>query len=658
MPSRDEAELHLDRFEGTNLLLDSTLLGPAYLRRSENWIPGETFRLEKRPGATQHPAGEILTASAVKALFAASRGTSRYLYAVATFAGTDTLVVSTNDGAWATVTSGTFTTASTTYGIEQLGDIVYVSNGTDVPKKIDLSSSATTATNLTAITSFTDGSAAPTPTTDAGATLLTGTYAYCWAIFDHTSGVYVERGQTREITLRQTTDQSLSFPIPTGFASNGGALSSRYRGHLFVAPVNFPVEFAHDQTPEGIQATATILRQLVIDGPVVPLRNAVRRGASLRSYFGRLILAGDTTNTTSVWATATLSPGLEQTLFNAGEFFPANGRLPRTPNPVTAIGVAATGERGRELAGPLVVCTLSRTFLYTGDVLDDPGAAFIQVAARAGCIGFRACTETPYGFFYIGTETVWCVPTGGGTPIDVGWPIRPAIKAIPVAQREKVLMAYHKGFLKCWIVPSGGTTANTQWWLDLRRGLSQIPAWFGPHSGAAVTAVAVSQVEPDEPDRAWHAVSGGGVVEMIHQPNRWTEYAGTIPILSVLQTAELTAGRTFDRKLWSRVRLLGFVETATSLSARVVMDGGFSTTLDALTFTVNAATVWDATWDADWGQMQYAEAESVFPAARPRARSLTLQLSHGDARALGLRDIEFRYHPIVRPTRSTTAQES
>lgn len=660
MPAPQDRELLLSRFLGTNLLVDSTTLGPEYLRRTQNWIPGESLRLEKRPGTTTHPGGTLgAGVTRIHALFATSRGSTRYLYAVVANAGTDTLLLSTNDGAWAAVTSGTFTSDSETYAFEQLHGIVYVSNGIDVPKKIDLATDPTTAINLAPVAAFTDGSAAASVTADVGASLLTGTYAYRWGIFDHTDGVWLEIGQTREITLRVTGDQSISFPIPTGFATNAGALSSRYRAHLFVSPVNWPIELAYDQTPEGIQATATVLRQIVIGGQPVPLRNAVRRGQALRAYFGRLLLAVDTTNPDSVWATHVLAPGREQALFNEGEFFAEDGRLPRTPNDVTGIAVASTGERGSAaLQGPLVVTTLSRTFLWSGDIQDDPNASFVQVAARAGCIGAKAMTETPFGVFFLGTETVWCIPAGGGLPIDVGWPIRPAIKDIPPGSRSRCLVAYHKGFLKCWIVPTGSTTAIHQWWLDLRQGITPIPSWWGPHIGVAVSAVAVSQVETAEPDRAWHAVEGTNRVELIHQANKWTENNGASTIVSVGRTGELHHGRPFERKLWKYLRAMGRVDTDTSMVVSAIIDSANVAALDALAFDAGEATIWDATWDATWGQSQFVEAESKFEGERPRGRAIELQFTHGEARALAIREIELTYEPVPRKTRSTTQQGS
>lgn len=374
MPSRDESSILLSQFLGTNLLIDETKLGPAYLRRTQNWIPGEAFRLEKRPGTTTHPGG-LLPAGVTRihALFATAYSTNRYLYAVAANAGVDTLYVSTNDGAWAAVTSGTFTSDAETYGFEQLHDAVYVSNGIDVPKKIDLATAPTTAVDLAAVASFTDGSAAASLVADVGASILSGTYAYAWGIFDHTAGLWVERGQTRTITKRSVADEAIRFPIVTGFASNGGVLSSQYRAHLFVAPVSLPIEFAKDQTPEGLQSGNTDLRQIILDGLPLPLRGAVRRGTALRAYYGRLVLGGDTTSPRAVWCTQTLDPGLEQAIFNAGLFFPHNGRLPRTPANVTGVAVASPGERASAaLDGPLVVTTLSRTFLNHGDFLDDP----------------------------------------------------------------------------------------------------------------------------------------------------------------------------------------------------------------------------------------------------------------------------------------------
>jgi hypothetical protein len=674
MPDRGEQEFVLSRFDGTNLLIDSAYLGPTYLRRSQNWFPGDSYRLEKRPGTAPYNAGALPgTVTRVHALFAPSYPDTHYLFCVAANAGTDTIYYSIDDAAWVAVTGGTFPSDSETYGMEQLNEFLYVANGIDPPIRIALNLPGT-GTTLVQLVDFGDTNGGPAPPSvyvtvaDTGSSIISGTYAFAWCIYDHNTGTYKERGvhvasadpslnlAPLEITVSGTGDRAIVFPIPVDQATNGGVLSARYRAHLFVAPVNYPIEFAHDQTPAGLYGVAAYtMRQLTTDGPPIPLHNSVRTGQALRAYLGRLILGVDTTRRQSVWCSQTIAPGLEQIYYDSGQFFPHNGRLPRPSTDVTAIGLAAVGERGRELQGPLVVTTLSQTYLFSGDFLDDPNASFVQVSARAGCIGSKACTETPFGFFYIGTETVWSILSGGGVPVDVGWPIRPAIKDIPSGSRARCLAIYHKGFLKLSIVPAGGTTATQGWWLDLRQGLGTVPSWWGPHAQVAPSCMATSQTHDNEPDRGWHAVEGTGNIELIHQPNTYTENAKITDIIAILQTGELNAGRPFDRKLWKRIRVVGLVAQDAEIEVSATIDSGVAIAYDPITLTGDtSAAQWNiASWNiSHWGSSVYSEGETITPATRARGRTCAIRLHHRPPKAVALREIEIRYETVVRPTRT------
>lgn len=678
MPSEIERIISLRRFDGTNVLLDSAYLGPTYLRSSQNWIPSDTFRLTKAPGTTAYTGGNIANCARVQALLRvyATDGSHRYLYAVVTptGGGVDQLWVSTDDGAWARVQSsggGNFAFASTNaqYSMDAMNGVLYVGNGhynASVADPIVSVPFGGTATALSPVTSYTDSEAAASVTSDTGAQILTGTYSYVWCIFDHTSAVWKERGTTQTITNANAGDQALSFPVPTGFATNGGALSSRYRAHLFVSPVNYPVEFSHDQTPDGIQAGTTVLRAITADGQALPVGSSLSRtGRIFRWHRGRLWIAGDEGANTATWATSPLVPGLEQAIFNAGLFFPVNARLPRTPDTITGLGVCMTAENA-DPSAPLAVTTLSKTFLFYGDILDDPAAAFVQVSQKAGCIAPETMCETPFGLFYVGLRSVYHIPLGGGAPEDVGWPIRPSIEAIPVASRKNCRALFHKNFLKIAIVPPGGTTATVQWWLDLRRGLTTIPSWWGPHLRVAPSAWTVCDADPDEPDRAIHAVEGSGTIEFIHQLNTYTENAGAATIRTALTTGELDDGQPFEAKIWKRVRATGFPGATTTVGVTLSVDGGADQPCDSMVFTGtgNPGSTWNSgKWNtATWGTSATykTEGESIFgdPAAtgKPiRGDAAVVTLAHDDTVSLALRDIELRYRPIPRPTRVLAA---
>jgi hypothetical protein len=192
-----EQEIVLRKFDGVNLLVDQAYLGPSYLRRASNWIPGETFRLTKAPGNSAYGGGNLPTFSRVLRMVRVYSGANRYLYVVGQVAaGTgDEMWVSTVEGAWAQVQlSGggnlVFTQVGGVYDIEELNGTLYIGNGVDAIYSLPIGS---TATALSPIDAFTDGSSAPSKTSDPGAQWLTGTYAFAWAIFDNQVGVWRRR---------------------------------------------------------------------------------------------------------------------------------------------------------------------------------------------------------------------------------------------------------------------------------------------------------------------------------------------------------------------------------------------------------------------------------------------------------------------------------
>jgi len=665
MPSPNEKEIVLRKFDGVVLLVDLAFLGPSYLRSSQNWIPGETYRLTKAPGNTAYPGGNIAGQDRVLKLIRAYSGANRYLYAVTdpTAVGGDQLWVSINDAAWVRVAlsgggDADFAGSSQVYDMEVLNGILYVGNGVDPIFSIPVGG---TATALTTIASFTDGSAAPTPQTqtlnfapeDTHEEIIPGTYSYTWAIFNHTTDRWIERGQTREFTLNDNTNNALQFPAPTGMAN---ALSATIRAHLFVAPINLPIEFGHDQNPEGVGTTGAMaplnLRTITTDGHPLPLRGVARTGRIMRGHLSRLWISGDQAATTAVWATYTLVPGLEQDIFNAGVFFPVNARLPRTFADVTAIGLASTGsDTGPEV--PMVVCSLSDTYLFYGDILDDPNATWRQVSQTIGCVSADTFVETPMGSIFLGLESVYMIPPGGGPPQDIGWPIRPAVTAIPSNQRTRCTALYHKGFYKLAIVPAGQATAVQQWWLDLRQGIGNVPSWWGPHVRTAVSTWCTADQDSAESDRGFMAVEGTGIIEMIHQPNTFTENVGTSTLISILTTGDLDDGRPFDRKMFCRVRVTGFPGDATSLQVQLSVDGLIPTPMDAMTLVAPGGAIWNVDqWNVgQWAQAGATEGESVCPSNRPRGRAASVQLIHSQSVALALRDFELRYLPVPRPVR-------
>ena len=633
------------RFAGVNRQVEPVFLGPQFLRASTNWIPDTTYLLTKRPGTSSF-AASVTGTSQWTGLLRVYSGANRYLYGYRQTGAGDDLYVSTNDAAPAAVTSGTMTSTDKVGRLCQYGGYVYAGNGVDALKRITIGGSAT---NIQSVAAFTDSSAAPTVTSDTGASILTGTYSYCWAIYDHTNKLWVERGQARTVTNRSSGDACLSFPIVAGMAS---ALGAQYKAHLFLAPVNYPIAFAHDHTPEGLTSGTTILRQLIADGTPVPLSGVDRTGNILVVHRNRLWVSGDVANPRRIYATSVLIPGAEQAIFDLGDFFPANAII-SLPDDVTGMGVCAT-VNGDDPRSPMALFTKTSTYLWYGDILDDPSAERVQVSSRIGCIGADAVAQTPFGLCFIGLESVYRIPPGGGVPEDIGWPIAPAIKEIPTGSLSKCRLIFHKGFLKAYLVPSGASTPTVEYWCDLRMGLGNPPSWWGPHTGVAPTALATGLQDSAEFDRAWAALpSATGRIVLLHQSSSYADNGTTV--ISTLRTGGIDNGAPFASKTYALVRAIGKADTTTQAQVTLTTDGGQVWQMDQpLVFNGASGDVWDtAVFDADtWAGTYFEEVQTEASALRPRGLAVEVEVTHPAAVRVDLRDFDILIAPVGRPKRA------
>ena len=653
MPSDIERSLSLRRFSGVNRLIDSAFLRGDELFQSDNWVPDKSFLLRKRFGTVTHLTPASVT-SAAKALLRVYRNTSsqRLLYIVASVSGTDTLLVSTNDGAFASVTAGTFTTPSTRYGITIFNRRLYVSNDTDSIKVVDIETDPTTATALDDLVAFTDTSTPALTVATGQKELVAGTHAYTWGVYDTATRVWSRRSQSRTVQVDQQ-QRVLTFTAPAG---GDYTLSGTERFHLFVAPVNLPHEFGHDQTPAGLANAATfVLNEVSTNGVPTPTPNAVKRkGRILVVHRSRLWITGDVSDPRQVATTNVLVPGLESALFNQGEFFPLGAEL-NMPDSVTGLGVVTTGGTSENPASPIAIFTRTKSYLFFGDIVDDPTAVLIELSNYIGCISHRSIRPTPLGLMWCGERSVYLLQPNTTEIVDVGWPITPDIEEIPPSRRSSVTALYHKGFYKLAYTPVGGSQNTRQFWLDLRRGLLDVPSWWGPHTHLPIldmTNAERDQPSPVEIDRAFGVrenVSTGEIVRL-DQSNTFTDVGGTT-IVSILKTPNLDFGEPFLRKLFARTRVIGLPQSATeTVTLEVMTDEGDAVTASPLIFAGVAGEPWDtAVWDtSSWADVRAVEGESIYSDDRPRGRTIQVTMTHAAARGLKLRDFEERFRPIER----------
>jgi hypothetical protein len=647
MPGGPERELPIPvrRFTGTMLAIDPAFVPLGFLAHCENWIPDPTFVLTKRRGSQSWQT--LLAAGRCDPLvYTSGSDGHRYLYLIAG----NTLYVSVDDAAFVGVANGGFATPSPRYGAAAVGDFLYVGNDSDPLKQVPLGGAATDLVQL----GVADDTGQSTSWVDDGnSRLVAGTYTYRWGLYNHTTQRWTKLGPVHVTTTGATSRQRLVFTAPTVAPAAGE------RWHLFVTGVDQEIEGAHDQAPDGLPTSSGAGAQFAlwddptIDTTAVPLPSTVtRRGSHLVGHRGCLWGAGGIGEVCQrVWTTSTLVPGVEQAMFDQGTFFPAAALTPDLGDPVTGLMPAAYTS-GANPQAPIALFTAMATWLFFGDLVNDPSSSLVQVSREVGCPSDRTIAATPLGIVFTGKRSVYLLSPDRAEPKDIGWPIEPAVRGVPTALRPRCWAIYHRGFYKLALVPPGGTEPNQQWWLDLRRGLGDPPSWWGPHTTPPYTTGTRGSNHPDEDDRAW-AVQGdpGRILLLDHAESYVEDGSPPVPIVSRATTAYLDGNAPLTPKLAKRARIVARAEGPTALGITVAGDEAVSAS-STLSLPVSVGGRWDVSdWNvSDWVVFALALLEFECPVPEIRARAFQATISHTDPVRVDLRDFELRVQPSFRET--------
>jgi len=696
-----EQAFRLRKFQGTNTEIDSTFLGPSVVSRSENWIPTQSYRLGKRPGTTLMQQVSFSTTE-VSDLLCARDGGVLYLYAFCLQSGGTAFIAQSieeqpftyND---ATSPGVSFPTNARGRMI-QFRDRIYAGNGVYPLVTWKMGDPPANTLVFNAIANLGPPAAGTLGDASAGnqsdRQVPTGTYAYAWGAFDTVKKVYTGR-----------TDAG-SLVVPAGkvasFTSPSVALPANNIYRLFVAPRGFPVEYASMQADNLAASTATnTFSSFDVTDQRVPMAggvNVFRTGNMFVIWRNRVVFAGSANDPYSVFATDVILPGTEQASFNQGTMFPANAKVP-LPARVTGIGIAGT-TTDQDASSPLLFFTSSKTFVCMGDpfsIVDQ--ATLIEVSSRVGCVAHDSIVNTPSGTIFVGIDSVYLIPPGGGYPEDIGWPIANEIRAIPPSSRQLACAMFHKQFYKLAIPAPGGGPPIAQWWLDLRQGVGNPPSWWGPHSGVTVSAMAADPSSTLEVDRGYAAIAASDDVVRVHQPGIFSDHmpgaAHATGITSVLKSGRFDADEPFLAKIFTRLRLIAQTAVRSDIHVTFETDGGDTWAVQPIELGRNAEmpgqfvhltpiavppgpanfqswnhdpppegdSVGTIRGNAKFRTIAPVEVQTITPAIRPRGLSAVITLTHapmhdpmhpemmGAVAQVELRDFELLFIPSERKVR-------
>jgi len=697
-----ELAFRLRKFQGTNTDLDSAFLGPSLVTRSENWAPTQAYRLGKRPGTTllSELAGGVL--SITDLLVTNVPGGLSVLYAYCR-TSTNAVIASSIAEAVPFLTNPpnvSFPNKDAVGRMVRFRDRVYAGNGVDPMKTWKVGDPAgTTPLTLGALGLLTGGSVIAVPSgTQASqfALVAPGTYQCCWALYDTVQGIYLSR--TNALT-DPATAISPGVVVTTGTNDGGmvlectapsAALAANQVYRLFIAPRNFPLEYA---TAQGADWKANEKRRMTaidVSDFRVPIGGVMRTGNMLLVWRNRVVFAGMRDEPFSIFSTDTILPGTEQTTFNQGVFFPF-GAVVKLPDTVTGIGTAGV-TTDLDVTAPLLFFTASRTFLCQGDPFSttEP-ATLLEVSSRVGCVSHDSIVNTPAGTIFVGMDSVYLIPPDGGYPQDIGWPIADQIRAVHPGVRKEMCAVFHKQFYKLALPPG----ESGEWWLDLRQGVTQIPSWWGPMTakGRAFSAMVTDPNNVEEIDRGYGAVAASDRILRIHQVGIYTDSVpisgsgsagstvGLTGITSVLRSGRFDADMPFDAKVFTRLRLIAVTNGESQIEVLFETDGGETWPWDAILLgrgmrgtgkfrhtvaPVPPGPAREESWNhlvpeglAQFGTVAPVEVQTISPARRPRGLSAVVTLMHGPEPTavtqflpqVELRDFELLFLPVVRKVR-------
>jgi len=659
-----EQAFRLRKFQGTNTQIDSTFLGPSFVARSENWIPTQSYRIGVRPG---HRSLQSLGNATVTALLAAHDPNGvPYLYAYCLTPSAAAQVRQLQDeGAPSTnPPNATFPDHTARGGMVCFRDRIYAGNGKDPLMSWKIGDAGANTLTFAPITNL-GAPAAPT-VTDATAgsaadrQVPTGTYSFAWGAYDTVKLIYT--GRTDPATIAVASGKVVAFTAP----SVALPTNSVYR--LFVSPRNFPIEYATMQADSlAASAVTNTFSSFDVSDTRVPMAggiNVFRTGNMFLVWRNRVVFAGMQATATvpdapyRVYATDVILPGLEQAAFNQGTLFPDFAQVP-LPQTVTGLGIAGVTS-DYDATSPLLFFTSSRTFMVQGDPFDpnpDVPATLVELSSRVGCISHCSIVNTPYGTIWCGIDSIYLVPPGGGYPQDVGWPIADQIRQIPVGVRSQVCATFHKQFYKIAMPAAAGSTLTTQWWLDLRQGVTDAPSWWGPHTGVTVSAMASDPDSTREVDRGYVAAvapTGPTTTEIFacHQLGIYQEtipgQTTPIPIRSFLRSGRFDADQPFIPKVFTRLRLICQATAKSALHVTLFADAGKATVFDPVIIGegmedpgrfvhLHAGADGEPPppnkcWNtAHFGSITPVEVQTIAPYTRPRALSVVVNVTHDPA---------------------------
>lgn len=252
-----------------------------------------------------------------------------------------------------------------------------------------------------------------------------------------------------------------------------------------------------------------------------------------------------------------------------------------------------------------------------------------QISGRVGCYAPATIVNCPNGVVFLGNDGNTYLIRGIGEPVRIGTRI-----TLDHLVGNDTLMAlcsavYHDGFYKlCYPKDSASTTADAQYWADMRTEGGSPITWSGPHTGIAIAGQIVNEVEGDNGYR-YGIVAGSASTVRLDDTSTYQDLGTDITSVFEWKTTRFASESQFKRFLGLHADVYFDASYAHELKLEAFMDEYYAQITKSLS---SGSAVYNSS-DFDesyWGDAIYKLIPIMLDENNLNGQSLRYKLTHAN----------------------------